>query len=174
MRRMIRGALAVVLCLGSMPAFAQGDADCVLNADALKPQIDASKLPKGSKLLKSEKVKRNHRDVVRLADGTEVTLGVGGCVHLGLSFALKGKAIGPKLTPAEGVALIRKALEVMPIKSDANLQKVIITDALDALKTVPTAFPVTLTCHEFESCELLLEPNEKKETVLTFAYDFPL
>lgn len=148
--------------------------DCTLSDDALRPQLDAKKLPKGAKVTEQQRKDRVHRETLVFADGLEATLQVSGCAHLGLSVALRSqKAVTAKLTPAEAVALMKKVLPTLPVSEHATLQPKTFLDALGSLKTAPTAFPVALDCGEFTSCELSLDTTGKKPT-LVVAYDFAL
>lgn len=165
--------LTAITVVASSAALAGEEYECVLNADALKPQVD-KKLPAGWKLVKAERVDRVHREVFTLPDGFELTVQISGCAHLGLTFSLKSKkAITPQLKPAEGVALLKKYSEATPFLKDAHFGQPIMKDAFAALTTVPEKFPVPVQCGKYETCELLLE-TKGKDTTLSFAYDFPL
>ncbi len=67
--------MGLVFVLGSSQALGQ---DCVVDGKALVNQF-ASKVPKGVKLLASKKEKRLVRQSLKLADGTEVSVELGGC-----------------------------------------------------------------------------------------------
>lgn len=164
--------LAAITLVVSSSALGE-EYECVMSADALKPQVD-KKLPPGWKLVKAERVERVHREVFTLPDGFELTVQISGCAHLGLAFSLKSKkAITPQLKPAEGVALLKKYAEATPFSKDASFGQPIMKDAFAALTTVPEKFPVPLQCGKYETCELSLE-TKGKDTTLSFAYDFPL
>lgn len=168
---MIR-VFVVVLAL-STSAFAEDD-DCTLSADAVAPQLDATKLPKGAKVVLSEKKERQHREVVRFADGLEATVQVGGCAHLGISLEVRSKkSVSSKLSPAQGIGLIKKVFAVLPLKAQPVMQPRLFLDALAALKTTPTTFPVALSCGEFTTCELNLDTTGS-EPALIIWYSFAL
>ncbi len=83
------------------------DDDCTLNEGVLKPQLDATRLPKGARLKDQDRKDRVFRETLEYPDGTSVTLQVSGCEHLGLSVEIRSKKlITPKLTGAAAVALI--------------------------------------------------------------------
>ena len=101
-------------------------------------------------------------------DGSEVTVQISGCAHLGLTFSVKSKLVA-RLKPPEAVALIKKLSAQTPFLQGAHFGMPIMKDALDALKQAPDTFPVPLQCGKYETCELHVEGD-----VLSFAYDFPL
>ena len=163
--------LLVMASLVAAPSFAE---DCTLSEDALRPQLDARKLPKGAKVTAQKRKDRLHRETLRFADGLEATLQVSGCEHLGLLVALNStKAVPATITPADAVALMKKVLPTLPVGAQATLRPAMFLDALSALKTVPSAFPVVLDCGEFTSCELSLDTTTKSPS-LVIAYDFAL
>lgn len=157
----------------SMKAFAEED-DCTLSRDAVAPQLDVTKLPKGAKVLSATTKDRVHREVLRFADGLEATVQVGGCAHLGISVEVRSKkAVPAKLTPTQGIALIKQVLARLPLKPQPVLQPKLFLDALAALKTPPTTFPVALSCGEFTTCELNLD-TAGTEPALIIWYSFAL
>ncbi|MDP1916912.1 MAG: hypothetical protein Q8L14_11725 [Myxococcales bacterium] len=163
--------LLVMVSLVAVPAFAEDD--CTLSEDAIRPQLDAKKLPKGARLTEQRRHDRVHRETLVFADGLEATLQVGGCAHIGLSVALSSKkSVTAKLTPSQAVALMKKVLPMLPLAETATLQPKIFLDALDAAKTVPATFPVPLPCGD-ATCELSLELAGTKKTLI-IAYDFAL
>lgn len=162
-----RVLLTAVVVLGASAAWAEED-DCVLNPDALKPQVDVTKLPKGWKLVKAERVERVHKEVFALPAGVELTVQISGCAHLGLWFGVKSKTV-PKLKPDQAVELVKKLASQTPFLKDANFGQPIMKDAFAALKQVPPQFPIPLQCGKYETCELTL-----KDDVVAFGYDFPL
>ncbi len=169
---MLRTLLMLSLVAGSATAFAEDD--CTLSEDALRPQLDAKRLPKGAKVIAQERKDRLHTETLRFADGLEATLQVGGCQHLGLSVSLSSRlAVTAKLTPVEAVALMKKVLPTLPVGAQATLRPKMFLDALGALKTEPAGFPVVLECGEFTSCELSLDTTGKRP-VLVVGYDFAL
>lgn len=164
----------IVLVLLSTSALAEEDDGCTLAATAAAPQLDVKKLPKGAKVVSSEKKDRTSREVLRFADGLEATVQVGGCAHLGISLEVRSKtAVSPKLTPAQGIGLIKKVLARLPLKDQPVLQPSLFLDALAALKTTPTTFPVALSCGEFTTCELNLD-TAGAEPALIIWYSFAL
>lgn len=164
--------LLVMVSLAAAPAFAEDD--CTLSEDALRPQLDLKQLPKGAKVTEQKRKDRLHRETLRFADGLEATLQVSGCEHLGLLVALSStKAVPATLPPADAVALMKKVLPTLPVRAQATLRPAMFLNALGALKTVPSAFPVVLDCGEFTSCELLLDTTGKRP-VLRIGYDFAL
>lgn len=168
---MIR-AFVVVLLL-STRALAEED-DCTLSPEAVAPQLDLEKLPKGAKVVSTTKKDRVHREVVRFADGLEATVQVGGCTHLGLSLEVRSKkSVSAKLTPVQGIGVIKKVFGMLPLKSEPLMQPKMFLDALAALKTTPTRFPVELSCGEFTSCELNLDTSGA-EPALIIWYSFAL
>ena len=163
--------LLVMVSLVAAPAFAEDD--CTLSEDALRPQLDLKKLPKGAKVTEQKRKDRVHRETLIFSDGLEATLQVGGCAHIGLSVALSSKkAVSAKLTPGQAVALMKKVLPTLPVTETATLQPKTFLDALDAAKTVPATFPVPLPCGD-ATCELSLDTAGTKPTLI-IAYDFPL
>lgn len=163
----------VVALFLSTNAFAEED-DCTLSADAVAPQLDTKKLPRGAKVVLSEKKDRSHREVLRFADGLEATVQVGGCAHLGISLEVRSKAqVSAKLTPVQGIALIKKVFARLPLKSQPVMQPKLFLDALAALKTTPTTFPVALSCGEFTTCEVNLD-TAGAEPALIIWYSFAL
>lgn len=160
--------LAAIVVLVSFPALAVSDDDCTLNSDALKPQVDTTKLPKGWKLVKAARVERVHSEIFALPDGSQLTVAISGCAHLGLTFSIKSKLV-EKMKPADAAALIKKVSAQTPFLKDAHFGMPIMKDAFEALKTVPDKFPVPLQCGKYETCEL-----QQNGDVISFAYDFPL
>lgn len=163
--------LLVTVSLVAAPAFAEDD--CTLSEEALRPQLDLKKLPKGAKVTAQKRKDRVHHETLVFADGLEATLQVGGCAHIGLSVALSSKrAVTATLTPGQAVALLTKVLPTLPVAETATLQPKIFLDALGAAKAVPATFPVPLPCGD-ATCELSLDLSGKKPT-LVIAYDFAL
>lgn len=149
------------------------DDDCVLSDGVLKPQLDATKLPRGARIRDQGRKDRVFRETLEYADGTSVTLQVSGCAHLGLSVELRSKKlITSALTGPAAVALMKKTLEALPMLKDSTLRPKIFLDALARLKTAPAKFPAPLQCNEYETCELQLISTG--EPVLSAVYDFPL
>lgn len=168
----MRWVLLLVLFV-SVNALAEDD-DCTLSIDAVGSQLDMKKLPKGAKVVLSEKKERQHREVVRFADGLEATVQVGGCAHLGISLEVRSKkSVSSKLSPAQGIGLIKKVFAVLPLKAQPVMQPRLFLDALAALKTTPTTFPVALSCGEFTTCELNLDTTGS-EPALIIWYSFAL
>ena len=147
--------------------------DCVLNEGVLKPQLDTTRLPKGARIKNQGREDRVFRETVAYPDGTDVTLQVGGCAHLGLSVEIRSKKlVTSALTSTAAVALMTKTLKALPMVKNSTLRTAIFLEALGRLKTVPEKFPIPLQCNEFESCELQLDTS--KAPALIAAYDFPL
>jgi len=168
---MLRTLLMLSLLAGSGTSFAEDD--CTLSEDALRPQLDLKKLPKGAKVTEQKRKDRVHHETLVFADGLEATLQVGGCAHIGLSVALSStKAVTATLTPGQAVTLMKKVLPTLPVSDTATLQPKIFLDALGAAKTVPATFPVPLPCGD-ATCELSLDLTAKKPS-LVIAYDFAL
>lgn len=154
----------------SVNALAEDD-DCTLSRDAVGSQLDAKKLPKGAKVVLSETKDRVHREVLRFADGLEATVQVGGCAHLGISLEVRSKQmVSAKLTPAQGIALVKKVFARLPLKVDPVLQPKLFLDALAALKTTPTTFPVELSCGEFTTCELKLDTTPEPALIIWYSF----
>ncbi len=154
----------------SVNALAEED-DCTLSIDAVGSQLDLEKLPKGAKVVLSEKKDRVHREVLRFADGLEATVQVGGCAHLGLSVEVRSKqAVSAKLTPAQGIALVKKVFARLPLKVNPVLRPKLFLDALAALKTTPTTFPVELSCGEFTTCELKLDTTPEPALIIWYSF----
>jgi hypothetical protein len=145
--------------------------DCPLNPAAIRSQLDPEKSAPDVKLLGAQKKGRLHRERLKLPDGLEVTVAVGGCAHLGLSVELRGRA-AQAATPAQALELFRKVLETLPVRADAHLRPQTFLDALAKKKDVEAAFPVKLDCGEFETCELTRET--KGGVFLKLGYDFQL
>lgn len=165
-------ALLLVPLLAASTALA-GD-DCTLSDEVLRPQLDSKRLPRGAKVTAQKRKARLHRETLVFADGLEATLQVGGCSHLGFSVELTSKKqVTAALTPAEAVALVKKVLPTLPVSEKATLQPKTFLEALGRLTSAPTAFPVSLDCGEFTTCELSLDVSGKKPTLL-IGYDFPL
>lgn len=163
----------VVVLLFSTHALAEED-DCTLSAEAVASQLDLKKLPKGAKVVSTTKKDRVHREVVRFADGLEATVQVGGCAHLGLSLEVRSKkSVSAKLTPVQGIGVIKKVFSMLPLKSEPVMQPKLLLDALAALKTTATTFPVELSCGEFTTCELNLDTSGT-EPALIIWYSFAL
>lgn len=154
----------------SVNALAEED-DCTLSSDAVGSQLDLEKLPKGAKVVLSETKDRVHREVLRFADGLEATVQVGGCAHLGLSLEVRSKqAVSAKLTPAQGIALVKKVFARLPLKVNPVLRPKLFLDALAALKTTPTTFPVELSCGEFTTCELKLDTTPGPALIIWYSF----
>lgn len=165
----MRWVLLLVLFV-SVNALAEDD-DCTLSIDAVGSQLDMKKLPKGAKVVLSETKDRVHREVLRFADGLEATVQVGGCAHLGISLEVRSKqAVSAKLTPAQGIALVKMVFARLPLKVDPVLQPKLFLDALAALKTTPTTFPVELSCGEFTTCELKFDTTPEPALIIWYSF----
>jgi hypothetical protein len=150
--RLIPWLLATLTTLAG-PAF--GGDDCTLDARSLVPQFSA-RLPKGFKLLSTRKDKRQVRQVLRLPDGLEVTVDLGGCEHLAYSFAVKGKGLTTRTPGAEAVAVAKRVLGSLPMNAAALAEPKVLLKAVDEGSFV--ALPATLPCGE-ATCRLELKAS---------------
>ncbi len=189
-RRMTPALFAALLVLSKPPAKDQDDPPapeqtCEVDPKALRPQF-AAKLPKGFKLVSTRKAKRTLTQVLKLPDGFEVTLTLGGCEHLGFRFDLKGGTLTPKTVGAELVAVSRRVLPSLPMAKDAFATPATILKALE--DSTISQLPATLPCGE-ATCQLAIaaEPEKPKGKapkkgappqepagILSLTYDFPL
>lgn len=157
---MVRGMrlpLLVASCLAVLAPSARAE-DCQLEAKDIKAQF-AAKLPSGFKLLSSKKDKRRFTQVLKTADGFEVTLQLGGCAHVEYSFAIKGGTLTPKTVGSELVAVCKRVLPALPMDKDAIASPQTFLKALDEANIV--SLPSQLPCGD-ATCTLAIEAEPEK------------
>lgn len=158
---------------------------CEVDGRSLKPQF-AAKLPKGFKLVSTKKAKRTLTQVLKLPDGIEVTLTLGGCEKLGFRFDVQGGTLTPKTVGAELVAVSKRVLPALPMAKDAFATPATLLKALE--DSTISQLPATLPCGE-ATCQLAVSAAPEKPKgkapkkgapppepvgVLSLTYDFPL
>ena len=145
------------------------DDGCTLSEEALRSQLEPSKLPKGAKVTGSGRVDRLFRETLSLANGLEVKMQIGGCAHLGIEVSFSGKPLNG-LAPAAALALVKKQLAALPLREHAHLPAALFIAALGKLEPLPAKFPAPLQCEaEFVTCELDVNPSSVR-----LGYDFAL
>ncbi len=132
--------------------------DCALDAKTLRAQF-AAKLPAGFKLVSTKKEKRLITQVLKMPEGYEVTLTLGGCAHLGYTIAIKGATLTPKTVGAELVAVSKRVLPKLPMDKDATVDPGRFLKALDEANIV--AMPSQLPCGD-ATCTLSIDAEEVK------------
>ncbi len=177
-------AVPVLLLLASS---AQAEEECQFDAKALKPQF-ASTLPRGFKLVSTKKEKRQIVQVLKLNEGSEATVTLGGCEHVNFTIALKTTGLTSKTVGAELVAIARRVLPLLPMDKDATVDVKLMIHAIDEARI--NIMPAQLPCGD-ATCQLSLEAEEVKTVkgkkppkkvepapepvgVLKLSYDFPL
>lgn len=152
-------ARAVPLALLLLAPLARAaDEECLVDAKVLKAQF-AAKLPRGFKLLSTKKDKRQIKQVLKLADGYEVSVTAGGCAHIAFTIAIKGPALSTKTVGAELVAISKRVLPQLPMDKDAVVDPKLMLRALDEAQI--NAMPAQLPCGD-ATCQLSLEADEVK------------
>lgn len=121
-----------------------------------------TKLPKGMTLLESTIKDRTAEQHLRLADGTVLTLRVGGCAHIAYSVELPVK----NLDVRKATAFFLKTLKTLPLEEGPSGMNDSLIRALAAPKGSKS--PVQLPCGDAH-CQL-----ELTEEVARVSYDFAL
>jgi len=154
---MLRLLLSCFIATFSSSALAD---ECALDTKAITAQF-ASKLPKGVKVLSTKKEKRKVTQVLKLADGVEVTVEFGGCERVQYAFSIKAKGLTTKTVGAEAMAVARRVLPGLPMSKDALAEPLVLMTAIDEGSF--TSLPATLACGP-GSCrfELVPLPETKK------------
>jgi hypothetical protein len=154
MTRLLLSCLAFGL---AVPALAD---ECALDAKAITAQF-SSKLPKGAKVLSTKKEKRKVKQVLKLADGVEVTVDFGGCERVQYAFTIKAKGLTTKTVGAEAMAVARRVLPGLPMSKDAMAEPKVLLTAIE--EGSYASLPATLSCGP-GSCrfELVPLPDKKK------------
>lgn len=154
---MFRPLLSCLIVVFASAAFAD---ECALDAKAITAQFSA-KVPKGAKVLSTKKEKRKVKQVLKLADGVEVTVEFGGCERVQYSFGIKAKGLTTKTVGAEAMAIARRVLPGLPMSKDAMAEPRVLLTAIDEGSF--TSLPATLSCGP-GSCrfELVPLPDKKK------------
>jgi hypothetical protein len=148
-------ALVMVSIVVSLSAEAQ---DCAVDSRVLVNQY-APKLPKGFKLLSGKKEKRLVRQTLRLTDGTEVTVELGGCDRVQYRFSIKASGLTLKTVGAEAVAVAKRVLPTLPMARDALAEPKVL---LAAVEESFTSLPATISCGTSGTCRLELVPDPAK------------
>lgn len=153
-------ALAAQAAAPAKPPPAEEPPACTLNESALKPQF-STKLGKGFKLLstKRDKKARNISQELQLPEGTKVTVTVGGCEHLIITFAIRNPTLTTKTVGAEVVAVSKRVLPQLPFTKDSQADPKLFLKAIDEANIM--ALPNQLPCGD-AVCQLSLEPDEVK------------
>ena len=156
---MLRPLLSCLVVAFAAPAVAD---ECALDVKAITAQFSA-KLPKGVKVLSTKKEKRKVKQVLKLADGVEVTVDFGGCERVQYSFGIKAKGLTTKTVGAEAMAVARRVLPGLPMSKEAMAEPKVIMTAIDEGSFV--SLPATLTCGP-GTCRFELVPlGDKKKPV---------
>ena len=179
----------------SAPA-ARAEEACQVDPKVFKPQFIA-KLPRGFKLVSTAKDKKTKeiKQVLKLADGYEATVTVGGCSHLTFTIGLKGPGLTTKTVGSELVQICKRVLPTLPMEKDATVDPALMLHAIDEARI--SVMPAQLPCGE-ATCQLSLvpddvkpakapprpkkkDPKDKKDEppadpigILTLSYDLPL
>jgi hypothetical protein len=148
-------ALLIILTL--VPAAVSADESCLVEAKVLKPQF-AAKLPKGFKLVSTKKEKKQIKQVLKLDDGFETAVTVGGCSALQFTIELKGPGLTSKTVGAELVAIAKRELPKFPMDKDATVDVKLMLQALDEAQI--NVLPATIPCGN-ATCQLSLSEEEK-------------
>lgn len=154
---MLRPLLSCLVVVFASAALAD---ECALDAKAITAQFSA-KLPKGAKVLSTKKEKRKVKQVLKLADGVEVTVDFGGCERVQYSFGIKAKGLTTKTVGAEAMAVARRVLPGLPMSKEAMAEPKVLLTAIDEGSFV--SLPATLSCGP-GTCrfELVPLPDKKK------------
>ncbi|MFT3711445.1 MAG: hypothetical protein QM817_27745 [Archangium sp.] len=147
--------LMVLFALAPLTAAAE---DCALDLKDIKPQF-APKLPTGFKLLSTKKDKRKITQVLKTAEGYEVTLELGGCSHVAYSFGIKGGTLTPKTVGSELVAVSKRVLPSLPMDKDVIASPATFTKAIDEANIM--TLPAQLPCGD-ATCTLAIEAEPEK------------
>ncbi|MCU0699066.1 MAG: hypothetical protein MUC96_21385 [Myxococcaceae bacterium] len=148
----------VLLCLSLLSVVAHAQ-DCAVEPKVLVAQY-AAKLPKGLKLLSTKKEKRLVRQALKLADGTEVTVELGGCERVQYRFSIKAAGLTTKTVGAEAVAVAKRVLPTLPMSKDALAEPRVVLAAIEEGSF--TSLPATISCGTSGSCRLELVPDASK------------
>lgn len=148
---------ALPLLVSLAPAALAADESCLVEAKVIRPQFSA-KLPKGFKLVSTRKDKQQLTQVLKLDDGFETTVMVGGCSTLSFSIELKGPGLTSKTVGAELVAIAKRELPKFPMDKDATVDVKLMLQALDEAQI--NVLPATLPCGN-ATCQLSLAAEEK-------------
>lgn len=182
-----------LLLLLLAPLARAADEECLLDPKLLRPQFTA-RLPKGFKLVSSKQDKKQKQltQVLKLADGYQATVTVGGCSHVAFTISIKGPALTTRTVGAELVAIARRVLPTLPMDKDATVDPQLMLHALDEARI--NVMPAQLPCGD-ATCQLSLEADDVKPPrgkpakgkqekvellpedpagVLKLSYDFPL
>jgi multidrug efflux pump subunit AcrB len=153
---MLRLLLSCLVVLLALPALAD---ECALDAKAITAQFSA-RLPKGAKVLSTKKEQRKVKQVLKLADGVEVTVDFGGCERVQYSFGIKAKGLTTKTVGAEAMAVARRVLPGLPMSKEAMAEPKVIMTAVDEGSFV--SLPATLSCGP-GTCRFELVPVQDKK-----------
>jgi hypothetical protein len=155
---MIRPLLSCLVVLVALPAISD---ECALDEKAITAQF-STRLPKGAKVLSMKKEQRKVKQVLKLADGVEVTVDFGGCERVQYSFGIKAKGLTTKTVGAEAMAVARRVLPGLPMSKDAMAEPKVLMTAVDEGSFV--SLPATLSCGP-GTCrfELVPVPGKKKQ-----------
>lgn len=148
-----------LLLLLVLPSLASAQ-DCALDAKSITPQLSA-KLPKGARVLSTKREKKKVRQVLKLADGLEVSVEFGGCEKVQYAFGIKGGGLTTRTVGAEVVAVARRVLPMLPMSKDALAEPKVLLTALDEGSF--TALPATMSCGTSGTCRIELVPEPKKK-----------
>jgi hypothetical protein len=142
------------------PVGRAADEACLIDSKVFKPQFSA-KLPKGFKLVstKTEKKPKLLKQVLKLPDGFEATVTVGGCEHQQFTIQLKGAGLTTKTVGAELVAIAKRELPTLPMDKDSTVDVKLMIQALDEARI--NIMPAQLPCGN-ATCELSLEADDSK------------
>ncbi|MDX2012299.1 MAG: hypothetical protein SFW67_19035 [Myxococcaceae bacterium] len=151
----------LLLCLSLLSVVAHAQ-DCAVEPKVLVAQY-AAKLPKGLKLLSTKKEKRQVRQALKLADGTEVTVELGGCERVQYRFTIKAAGLTTKTVGAEAVAVAKRVLPTLPMSKDALAEPKVVLAAIEEGSF--TSLPATIDCGTSGTCrmELLPDPSKAKK-----------
>lgn len=165
--------------------------ECLVDPKVLKPQF-TKKLPKGFKLVSTTKEKKlkTLKQVLKVADGYEATVTVGGCERLTFTIGIKGPGLTIKTVGSELVAIAKRVLPTLPLEQDSTVDAKLMIQALDEARI--SIMPAQLPCGD-ATCQLSLGPDDarpakakkpakgKKDEppadpvgVLTLSYELPL
>ena len=140
------------------PLARAADGECLVEPKVLKPQF-AAKLPRGFKLVSTKKEKKQIKQVLKLADGYEATVTVGGCEHLLATIAIKGPGLTTKTVGAELVAICRRVLPSLPMDKDVTIDPKLMLQAIEEARI--NIMPAQLPCGQ-ATCQLSLEADDAK------------
>jgi hypothetical protein len=162
-------ALTLLAAEPAPPAAPPPD-DCILDADAIKGALDASKVA-------GYQVERGARSLVERAvvEGRGVSYRVGGCAHFAYSFTFE---LGGE--PVWLREHARARLTAVPVVADERDGVELLLRALEALKAdvrvdpnSPPALSLPLRCGD-ATCSLEVVAAKGAPNQLAVTYDFPL